>query len=41
MEILKLSAKTGEGMDEFLDFLQQKRARIRESHHARLGGCES
>jgi hydrogenase nickel incorporation protein HypB len=29
MEILKLSAKTGEGMDEYLEFLEGKRARTR------------
>jgi hydrogenase nickel incorporation protein HypB len=29
MEILKLSAKTGEGMDEYLEFLERKRARAR------------
>jgi hydrogenase nickel incorporation protein HypB len=31
MEILKLSAKTGEGMDEYLEFLERKRARTRDA----------
>jgi hypothetical protein len=31
MEILKLSAKTGEGMDEYLEFLERKRARARDA----------
>jgi hydrogenase nickel incorporation protein HypB len=29
MEVFKLSAKTGEGMDEYLDFLQRRRAESR------------
>jgi hydrogenase nickel incorporation protein HypB len=29
MQILKLSAKTGQGMDEYLEFLEQQRARAR------------
>jgi Ni2+-binding GTPase involved in maturation of urease and hydrogenase len=29
MEILKLSAKTGEGMSEYLQFLERKRPRSR------------
>ncbi len=29
MEILKLSAKTGEGMDEYLNFLERRRAKSR------------
>ena len=31
MEILKLSAKTGEGMDEYLEFLERKRTRARDA----------
>jgi hydrogenase nickel incorporation protein HypB len=31
MEILKLSAKTGEGMEEYLEFLERKRTRARDA----------
>jgi hydrogenase nickel incorporation protein HypB len=31
MEILKLSAKTGEGLNEYLKFLERKRARARDA----------
>jgi len=31
MEILKLSAKTGEGMDEYLELLERKRTRARDA----------
>jgi hydrogenase nickel incorporation protein HypB len=37
MEILKLSAKTGEGMNEYLEFLEQKRLHLRQTQHAGVG----
>ncbi len=38
MEIVKLSAKTGQGMDEYMEFLQHKRLRFRHADHAGVGG---
>jgi hydrogenase nickel incorporation protein HypB len=39
IEILKLSAKTGEGMNECLEFLVQKRSGLRNTDHAGVGNA--